>query len=48
LEAGIIIINSIAQMEYLLFMIYGKINTIQMKKLHIFAALCEAKENIGA
>lgn len=35
-------------MEYLLFMIYGKINTIQMKKLHIFAALCEAKENIGA
>lgn len=35
------------QMEFLLYVIYGKINTIQMRKLHRFGVLCEAKENIG-
>lgn len=35
-------------MEFLLYVIYGKIHTIQTRKLHIFGVLCEAKENIGS
>lgn len=36
------------QMGFLLYMIYGKINNIQMRKLHVVGVLCEEKKYIGA